>query len=175
MTKSTFTHAVTQINGCRKSGLFQAFSEFMLHRMKIPLHHKSDDKIRITFLERKTKFRQILNSDELVAELRRNQSYSVKSVRFERATPFPQQLEVIRNTDIFIGMHGAGLTHLLFLPNWATVFEMYAFIFFSITFLISFANNYSLVFLKKKFILYFYFLNFFHYFFFQCLNFFFLI
>lgn len=30
-----------------------------------------------------------------------------------------------RNTDIFIGMHGAGLTHLLFLPKWATLFELY--------------------------------------------------
>lgn len=122
----------------------------MLHRMNIPLHHKSDDKVRITFLERKTKFRQILNSDELVAELMKNQSYSVKSVRFERSTPFMEQLEVIRNTDIFIGIHGAGLTHLLFLPNWATAFEMYAFLVFFELFpfhlLFSFYSNYSLIF-----------------------------
>lgn len=39
--------------------------------------------------------------------------------------PFRDQLEMSRNTDIFIGMHGAGLTHLLFLPKWATVFELY--------------------------------------------------
>lgn len=113
-----------KINGCQKSGLFQAFSEFMLHRLDIPLHHKSDDRIRITFLERKTRFRQILNSDELIDELNKNQSYAVKSVRFERTTPFTEQLEIIRNTDIFIGIHGAGLTHLLFLPKWATIFEM---------------------------------------------------
>lgn len=96
----------------------------MLHRLNIPLHHKSDDKIRITFLERKTRFRQILNSDELVAVLKKNQTYTVRYVRFERAMPFKDQLEVIRNTDIFIGIHGAGLTHLLFLPKWATVFEL---------------------------------------------------
>lgn len=35
------------------------------------------------------------------------------------------QLEIIRNTDILVSMHGAGLTHLLFLPNWGTVFELY--------------------------------------------------
>ena len=40
-------------------------------------------------------------------------------------TPFTKQLEVIRSTDILIGMHGAGLTHLLFLPAWAAVFELY--------------------------------------------------
>jgi len=32
---------------------------------------------------------------------------------------------ITRNTDILIGMHGAGLTHLLFLPNWACIFELY--------------------------------------------------
>lgn len=96
----------------------------MLHRLNIPLHHKSDDKVRITFLERKTKFRQILNSNELVDELKKNQSYAVRSVHFERAIPFTDQLEIIRNTDILIGIHGAGLAHLLFLPKWATLFEL---------------------------------------------------
>lgn len=38
---------------------------------------------------------------------------------------FLDQLSITHNTDIFIGMHGAGLTHLLFLPDWAVVFELY--------------------------------------------------
>ena len=36
-----------------------------------------------------------------------------------------EQLQIVRNTDILVGIHGAGLTHLLFLPNWAVVFELY--------------------------------------------------
>ena len=28
------------------------------------------------------------------------------------------------NSDIFIGMHGAGLSHVMFLPDWAALFEM---------------------------------------------------
>ena len=28
------------------------------------------------------------------------------------------------NSDIFIGMHGAGLAHAMFLPDWAALFEM---------------------------------------------------
>lgn len=119
------THETSyQIQGCERSGLFQAFSDFILHRLRIPLHHKDDERVRITFLERKTKFRRILNSDELIAEIRKNESYSVQSVRFERTVSFIDQLAIIRNTDILIGIHGAGLTHLLFLPKWATVFEM---------------------------------------------------
>ena len=34
-------------------------------------------------------------------------------------------MEAIRATDILIGIHGAGLTHMLFLPDWAVVFELY--------------------------------------------------
>uniref|UniRef100_A0A0N5BUC1 Uncharacterized protein n=1 Tax=Strongyloides papillosus TaxID=174720 RepID=A0A0N5BUC1_STREA len=36
-----------------------------------------------------------------------------------------KQIEISHNTDIFIGIHGSGLTHLLFLPDWAAVFEIY--------------------------------------------------
>ena len=34
-------------------------------------------------------------------------------------------MQIIRNTDILVGIHGAGLTHLLFLPDWAVIFELY--------------------------------------------------
>lgn len=77
------THS-KQINGCEKSGLFQAFSEHMLHRLNIPLYKRDDDRIRITFLVRKTKYRQIINADELVDELQKNQSYIVRFAQFER-------------------------------------------------------------------------------------------
>lgn len=39
--------------------------------------------------------------------------------------PFKEQLEVTANTDILIGMHGAGLTHCLFLPDYAVLFELF--------------------------------------------------
>ena len=38
--------------------------------------------------------------------------------------PFEEQLAITHNTDIFIGMHGAGLTHFMFLPVWAVAFEL---------------------------------------------------
>ena len=40
--------------------------------------------------------------------------------------PLREQFTLTHNTDVFIGMHGAGLTHLLFLPDWAAIFELYA-------------------------------------------------
>lgn len=80
-------------------------------------------RIRITFLSRQTKYRKIVNEDELVSALQENDEYHVQKVAYNRDVPFKKQLEISRNTDILIGIHGAGLTHSLFLPNWGAVFE----------------------------------------------------
>ncbi len=46
-------------------------------------------------------------------------------VAYDIKTSFIEQLRKTHNSDIFMSMHGAGLTHLLFLPDWAAVFEIY--------------------------------------------------
>lgn len=111
------------IQGCSNSGLFRAFSEFILHRLQIP-YEPPRRKLRITYLSRRTKYRKVLNEEELLSRLEANEDYSVQRASYERLS-FPDQLAITRNTDILIGMHGAGLTHLLFLPNWACIFELY--------------------------------------------------
>ncbi|KAK4878909.1 hypothetical protein RN001_007055 [Aquatica leii] len=113
------------IYGCERSGLFKAFSEHMLHRLHIPFHKRKDSKIRVTLLSRVTKYRNILNEDALIDALRENNSYSVQKVVYNKHIDFKTQIELTHNSDVFIGMHGAGLTHLLFLPDWAAVFELY--------------------------------------------------
>lgn len=45
-------------------------------------------------------------------------------VIYSREIDFKKQLSITHNTDIFVGIHGAGLTHLLFLPDWAVLFEL---------------------------------------------------
>ncbi|XP_017860156.1 PREDICTED: EGF domain-specific O-linked N-acetylglucosamine transferase [Drosophila arizonae] len=112
------------IQGCSNSGLFRAFSEFILHRLQIPYRPPPVRKLRITYLSRRTKYRQVLNEQELLARLEANEEYEVQRVSYERLS-FLDQLEITRNSDMLIGMHGAGLTHLLFLPNWACLFELY--------------------------------------------------
>lgn len=116
---------VLQIWGCEKSGLFHAFSKHILHRLKIKIHQRKNKKIRITLLSRETKFRKILNEDKLIETLKKNKLYYVKRVNYNREMSFKKQLEITANTDVFIGIHGAGLTHLLFLPDWAAIFELY--------------------------------------------------
>lgn len=113
------------VYGCEKSGLFHAFSRHILHRLNIPFHKRQNDKIRITLLSRQTRYRRILNEDELIRKLEGNPNYVVQRVSYSHQMPFAEQLELTHNSDVFIGMHGSGLTHLLFLPDWAAVFELY--------------------------------------------------
>nr|CAG4645397.1 EOG090X02IK [Lynceus sp. MCZ IZ 141354] len=112
--------------GCENSGLFHAFSKFILHRLDIPRRvFQETPAIKITFLARQTQYRRVLNEEQLLDALRSNKHYIVQRVEFTHSTDFVEQLKIIHDSDILIGMHGAGLTHSLFLPDWAAVFELY--------------------------------------------------
>ncbi|XP_077132184.1 EGF domain-specific O-linked N-acetylglucosamine transferase [Ranitomeya variabilis] len=114
------------ISNCRSSGLFRAFSQHVLFRLNISQDTLKEEKIRVTILIRSTEFRKILNLDELVRALKAIPLFQVTVVDYKyRSLEFLEQLKITHNSDIFIGMHGAGLTHLLFLPDWAVIFELY--------------------------------------------------
>lgn len=104
--------------------MFHAFSKHILHGLNIKLQQRINDKIRVTLLARGTTFRSIKNENEIVEALLKEKNYHFQRVVYDKSIPFTKQLEITHNTDVFIGMHGAGLTHLLFLPDWAAVFEV---------------------------------------------------
>ena len=71
--------------GCLESGLFHAFSQFILHRLKIAKPLPVDGlrkKINVTLLSRKTPYRRILNEEELLKKLSSTSSYNVRKVLF---------------------------------------------------------------------------------------------
>ena len=124
--------------GCQRSGLVHAFNRHVLHRLgirqELPIHRifkpePEDDlhlPVRITFISRSTAHRRVLNEQELTISLQQNfPNIRVRLVDFHHGMPFEHQLQISANTDVLIGMHGAGLTHLLFLPDWAVVFELF--------------------------------------------------
>lgn len=76
-------------------------------------------------MSRNTKYRNVVNEKELLKRISSNSDYEVKRVVYDKSIKFLDQIEITRNTDVFIGIHGAGLTHLLFLPKWATLFELH--------------------------------------------------
>ncbi|XP_053325314.1 EGF domain-specific O-linked N-acetylglucosamine transferase isoform X2 [Spea bombifrons] len=114
------------ISSCRSAGLFRAFSQHVLHRLNVKQDTLKEEAVRVTILVRSTEFRRILNLDELVLALEKFPLFKVQVVDYRyRHIGFLEQLRITHNSDIFIGMHGAGLTHLLFLPDWAVIFELY--------------------------------------------------
>jgi protein O-GlcNAc transferase len=115
------------VKGCEKTHLYQSFSKYVLHRLSIKQDGPLEHKIRITMLARGTQFRNVLNQDEIVKTIksRLGKEIQLNLVEYDRNMPFVEQLRITYNSDIFMSMHGAGLTHLLFLPNWAAVFEIY--------------------------------------------------
>jgi EGF domain-specific O-GlcNAc transferase len=115
------------VSGCHATTLYRSFSEYVLHRLKIKQNGPLKDKLRVTMLARATAFRNVLNQDAVVKAIRSKlgKAIELNLVTYNQDTPFTEQLKQTYNSDIFMGMHGAGLTHLLFLPNWGTVFEIY--------------------------------------------------
>ncbi|XP_067244434.1 EGF domain-specific O-linked N-acetylglucosamine transferase isoform X3 [Chanodichthys erythropterus] len=114
------------ISDCHSEGLFKAFSQHVLYRLSIPQDGPKERQVRVTLLARSTEYRRIINQQELINALKTVPLFEVKLVDYKfKEMPFLEQIHVTHNSDIFIGMHGAGLTHLLFLPDWAVIFELY--------------------------------------------------
>ena len=69
--------------------------------------------------------RKIKNEEELIEHFSKLYPRAdVKGVQLDTLS-FKEQLEIITQTDILLSMHGAGLSHILFLPPHAGVVEMF--------------------------------------------------
>ena len=66
------------------------------------------------------KMRKISNEQEVIQMLKR---YDFEIVHFESLS-FAQQIELVYNAQILVGMHGANLTNLLFMPRQSQVIEI---------------------------------------------------
>ena len=96
-------------SNCQNSGLFRAFSHFIPHRLGVESASQTDSrKLRVTIIRRLTKFRRILNLGTLVEVLEKTGKFEVTVAEFSHSMPFKKQLQIVRNTDILVGIHGAG-------------------------------------------------------------------
>ena len=112
--------------GCHTSQLVRAFSKRVLEGLQVNRRTSDLHEIKVTFLSRSTKFRRVVNEGYLVSAAEKMGNVSVTLIDYNwREMSFLQQLEMTVNTDILIGMHGAGLTHFMFLPPWAVGFELF--------------------------------------------------
>ncbi|XP_006815269.1 uncharacterized protein LOC102800701 [Saccoglossus kowalevskii] len=91
------------------------------------------EKLRIRFLARHDRIyhprskgigRRTSNEQELIEVLEDVFPYDdIKALNFD-SIPFSKQLYEIRHTDILISMHGAALTHVLFMPPYSALLEI---------------------------------------------------
>ncbi|XP_073732068.1 EGF domain-specific O-linked N-acetylglucosamine transferase isoform X2 [Misgurnus anguillicaudatus] len=115
-----------RISDCHSEGMFRAFSQHVLHRLGVPQEGPKEGQVRVTLLARSTEYRRIINQDEIIKALKTVPFFEVRVVDYKyKEMLFLEQIHITHNSDVFIGMHGAGLTHLLFLPDWAVIFELY--------------------------------------------------
>ena len=63
------------------SGLYKAFNHHLIHRLSVPQNGPTD-KIRVTILERRTKYRNVENQQELIGFLRRDGDLEVNVVHY---------------------------------------------------------------------------------------------
>ncbi len=123
---------------CRSGpgGLVRAFAERTKARVLAHPPHRPgpDEPVRVKVMSRSagngstSGTRQVTNEAELVAALRRRvPGIEVEVVNFDwnGRPPIAGQLALIADTDVLVGMHGAGLVHTLWLPEWAVVYEIY--------------------------------------------------
>jgi hypothetical protein len=69
--------------------------------------------------------RQVANEEALVAALRAHARVAVTLVDLATLDFAAQARLVAEGTDVLVGMHGAALTHALYLPRWAGVLELW--------------------------------------------------
>ncbi|KAI0097830.1 hypothetical protein GGR51DRAFT_577751 [Nemania sp. FL0031] len=101
---------------CANSPNLNVFSHRVVdfYGAKSPSPRAQGQPIIVTFVWRR-EHRRLQNENTLFAELsRRNPHISVRMVDFA-ALPFGDQVRVAQESDILVGVHGAGLTHSMFL------------------------------------------------------------
>ncbi|KAH9895529.1 hypothetical protein F4778DRAFT_747202 [Xylariomycetidae sp. FL2044] len=106
---------------CNESPILEVFVRRVLDFYAIPdppFRTTNQDPIAVTFVQR-SETRRLHNQRSLFAELqRRNPRVRVQMVDFA-AMSFSEQVRIARQTDVLVGVHGAGLTHSMFMRKGA--------------------------------------------------------
>lgn len=105
---------------CTNAPILDLFSRRVLefYGIRDPPVRSDDDPITLTFIDRRGT-RRLQNQKTLFKEIEKRVPHvKIQMVDFA-AIPFSEQLRIVRGTDILVGVHGAGLTHSMFMRHGA--------------------------------------------------------
>jgi protein O-GlcNAc transferase len=109
------------------SGLITSFADYMLSAMRVGRPSPSSNRnagLRVLFVSRRGFARDCANEDELVAAARSIAGVSSVQVEQFGSRELREQMQVVAAHDVLVGMHGAALAHLMWLPRHGGVFEL---------------------------------------------------
>ncbi|TAQ83290.1 hypothetical protein B7494_g8387 [Chlorociboria aeruginascens] len=108
---------------CKSSKLLSAFVSRVLSHFSITPSRDPASPLVLTFINR-TSTRRLLSQDIFLSNLTNlYPNITIQSIDFA-AISLKEQLTVAQNTDILVGVHGAGLTHAMFLPQRSAIVEI---------------------------------------------------
>lgn len=108
---------------CRDSTLVKTFSSRVLSLYGVATPIKENDKVIVTYI-RRTNTRKLINETAHMEALRKEIPNMKLNVVDFGAISFAEQLKIVRETDLLVGVHGAGLTHLMFLQPGSAALEI---------------------------------------------------
>lgn len=111
-----------EVRPCGQSELLRVFTTRVMNSCHVQTTPKSGN-IRVTWIDRVEKRRLVDQERLLEAAKAKIPHVDLQSVDFAGLT-FCEQVQIIRNTDVLVGVHGAGLTHGMWLQPGSTMAEV---------------------------------------------------
>ncbi|RHZ48578.1 DUF563 domain protein [Aspergillus thermomutatus] len=113
-----------EIHSCEDSALVRTFSRRVLSHFHVELRRpRQGPQIVLTFIDRRES-RKLINQEEYFETVKAQFPHvTVQLIDFARI-PFHEQLRIVQGSDILVGVHGAGLTHGIFLPSGSAMVEI---------------------------------------------------
>ncbi|KAH8909280.1 hypothetical protein BR93DRAFT_875933 [Coniochaeta sp. PMI_546] len=102
------------VRDCTSAPTLHVFARRVLDFYHIEDPPRNPDQIIVTFIDRKES-RRLKDQDALFTALRQEIPHIKLSAVDFAAITFAEQLRIIRDTDVLVGVHGAGLTHTMFM------------------------------------------------------------
>lgn len=116
-----------EANSCAHSALLQTFSRRVLRHLEVSDSKASgettSDKVVVTFIHRRGT-RKLVDIEQHIAALQHRYTHARIQLIDLAALPFREQVQIVRDSDILAGVHGAGLTHGLWMRERAAMVEI---------------------------------------------------